>query len=614
MPGISVSKICVPFGGGGINWSSYWETRKPSDLIVTGMRDTEIDFSWTDNSAGDCSFKVYKSTDGVNFSADGTTVAGDTTYTATGLTAGTLYYFYVVGVKSSNESDPTDTYDTRFKITVDTTKAGSANDTFILGTSYNGTFNYYIDWGDGGTESHVTVNTPQTHVYTVSGTYQVKIRGTFPWLYMLNGDYAKITSIDNWGNIKWGTLSRKAFNSCSNMIGTFIDVPNLSAAQDLSNFLSGCSSFNSEINWSIPSATNLSSFLRDDVKLNKPITLTNAGNVKTLLRFLSGCSLFNSTVTIDDTGSVTDMTYMFAEDTAFDQSVEFSYESLTDATGMFNNVTLSVANYEAIINFMDGQDVRDSVTFGGGNSYINYNSDAATVRSHLIDTHSWTFVDNGTTFDKGKVIFTFDDGYSTLYSAAYSIFETEGIKGTFYLTSDWMGTSGKMTWANAQTMAAAGHDMQCHTKDHANFSTLSDAQILDELTGCEDAFVANSLSSPVHTAYPQGNCSAAQALVVATKRSSGRGISEAYFTTGTNKYFIPSYAIDTGSVPGGAAVAKAKRIIDEVALSHRAATFYAHQIDVAGYLTSAQLTEIVQYAKSANVDILTISQIYALMD
>ncbi len=25
MPGISVSKICVPFGGGGINWSSYWK-------------------------------------------------------------------------------------------------------------------------------------------------------------------------------------------------------------------------------------------------------------------------------------------------------------------------------------------------------------------------------------------------------------------------------------------------------------------------------------------------------------------------------------------------------------------------------------------------------------
>ena len=28
MPGISVSKICVPFGGGGINWSSYWTTQR----------------------------------------------------------------------------------------------------------------------------------------------------------------------------------------------------------------------------------------------------------------------------------------------------------------------------------------------------------------------------------------------------------------------------------------------------------------------------------------------------------------------------------------------------------------------------------------------------------
>ena len=28
MPGISVSKICVPFGGGGIDWSSYWAKLK----------------------------------------------------------------------------------------------------------------------------------------------------------------------------------------------------------------------------------------------------------------------------------------------------------------------------------------------------------------------------------------------------------------------------------------------------------------------------------------------------------------------------------------------------------------------------------------------------------
>lgn len=38
MPGISVSKICVPFGGGGINWSSYWTTRHPElDTYLTGL-------------------------------------------------------------------------------------------------------------------------------------------------------------------------------------------------------------------------------------------------------------------------------------------------------------------------------------------------------------------------------------------------------------------------------------------------------------------------------------------------------------------------------------------------------------------------------------------------
>ena len=43
MPGISVSKICVPFGGGGINWSSYWatlisatvENSAPTNVVLT---------------------------------------------------------------------------------------------------------------------------------------------------------------------------------------------------------------------------------------------------------------------------------------------------------------------------------------------------------------------------------------------------------------------------------------------------------------------------------------------------------------------------------------------------------------------------------------------------
>ena len=47
MPGISVSKICVPFGGGGIDWSSYWTNRHPElatyiDGLTTPLSTAQI--------------------------------------------------------------------------------------------------------------------------------------------------------------------------------------------------------------------------------------------------------------------------------------------------------------------------------------------------------------------------------------------------------------------------------------------------------------------------------------------------------------------------------------------------------------------------------------------
>ena len=138
MPGIGIGISPSLRRGGGQSWSSYWKAKKPSNLIVVAKRSTEIDFSWTDNSLGTVGFKIYRSTNGTTYTNIATNDAGDTTYTATGLTAGALYYFYVVGVKDAHESDPTNIYDTRFKLTVNTANAGSATDTFILPTTGSG--------------------------------------------------------------------------------------------------------------------------------------------------------------------------------------------------------------------------------------------------------------------------------------------------------------------------------------------------------------------------------------------------------------------------------------------------------------------------------------------
>ncbi len=366
---------------------------------MTGMRDTEIDFSWTDNSAGDCSFAIYRSTDGVNYSSVGTTVAGDTTYTATGLTAGNLYYFYVVGVKSGNESDPTNIYDTRFKITVDTTKAGSAADTFVLPNYSSGTYDYYVDWGDGGAEEHITTAGDHSHTYAASGSYQVKIRGTMPQIYFNNGgDKAKLTTIDNWGNIAWSSMYA-AFYGCSNMTGNYTDAPNLFAVTNMSYMFRDCSSFNQSVsNFNTAKVTNMSYMFR-------------------------GCSSFNQSVSNFNTAKVTNMYAMFRDCSSFNQSVSnFNTAEVTNMGNMFRGCDINAAgtttNYDATLVAWAAQDAPNSLNFHGGTSKYgeglveNGTTDGAAANKLIQSGQNFL-----TTVAVGDVVYNTTDGTYALVTA-----------------------------------------------------------------------------------------------------------------------------------------------------------------------------------------------------
>ena len=421
MPIISPTAISPHrIGKSGINWSSYWATRKPSDLIVTGMRDTEIDFSWTDNSAGDCTFKIYKSTDGVTYAADGTTVTGDTTYTATGLTAGTLYYFYVVGVKSGNESDPTNIYDTRFKITVDTTKAGSAADTFVLPNYTSGTYDYYVDWGEGGAEEHITTAGNHSHTYAASGTYKIMIRGTMPQIYFISGeDKAKLIFIDNWGNIKWDSF-QNAFYGCINMNGRWVDCPNLTGVTilrsmffncpifnySLYNFITSsikhfetmfrlCTSFKQSLaSFLIASAITLNDILHQ-ANINETGTTTNydetliswaAQNPPNSLSFNGGYSKYGEGLV--DSGTT--------DGVAANKLIQSGQNFLTTVT-VGDVVYNTTDGTYALVTAIDS-DTQLSISadiMASGEVYRIQHSDAAKARAKLILTDLWTITDGG---------------------------------------------------------------------------------------------------------------------------------------------------------------------------------------------------------------------------
>ncbi len=84
----------------------------PSSLTTKAASASEIDLTWTDNSTNETGFKVERSTDGTNFTQIATPSANATTYSDTGLTANTKYYYRIKAANSAGDSVPSNTSST----------------------------------------------------------------------------------------------------------------------------------------------------------------------------------------------------------------------------------------------------------------------------------------------------------------------------------------------------------------------------------------------------------------------------------------------------------------------------------------------------------------------
>jgi hypothetical protein len=84
---------------------------------------------------------------------------------------------------------------------------------------------------------------------------------------------------------------------------------------------------------------------------------------------------------------------MFLGATSFNQDISaWDITALTNAADMFDGVTLSIENYDALLIGWNAQDLWPGVTFDGGNS--QYCAGAA-ARAKMINTDGWTITDGG---------------------------------------------------------------------------------------------------------------------------------------------------------------------------------------------------------------------------
>src|SRR5206468_2027350 len=76
----------------------------PSGLTAAAASATRVNLSWADNSTTETGFKIYKSTDGVNFTLLATVGAGVTSYNWTGASPITTYSFRVAATNAAGDS------------------------------------------------------------------------------------------------------------------------------------------------------------------------------------------------------------------------------------------------------------------------------------------------------------------------------------------------------------------------------------------------------------------------------------------------------------------------------------------------------------------------------
>lgn len=79
------------------------------------------------------------------------------------------------------------------------------------------------------------------------------------------------------------------------------------------------------------------------------------------------------------------------------------------------------------------------------------------------------------------IVLTFDDGWASDWRIAVPILQRLGWRAELFVTVNWIGRPGFMTWEEVREAAAAGMGIQSHSLSHADLDRISGVQLRSEL-------------------------------------------------------------------------------------------------------------------------------------
>lgn len=108
-------------------------------------------------------------------------------------------------------------------------------------------------------------------------------------------------------------------------------------------------------------------------------------------------------------------------------------------------------------------------------------------------------------FDQPLITVTFDDGWESVYTTALPLFQKYGIPTTQYVLSGVSDDERYLSVAQIKNLQKLGHDIGCHTVDHADLVTVNDDQLKHELKDCKTTMEEELGTKVVDFASPYGS-------------------------------------------------------------------------------------------------------------
>lgn len=215
----------------------------------------------------------------------------------------------------------------------------------------------------------------------------------------------------------------------------------------------------------------------------------------------------------------------------------------------------------------------------------------AAVKTNAVNIFSRTL--------QSVVTFSFDDGHDSVLTLGKPVFDAHGVAATAFIVTDWIGTEGKLTVPNLNTLFSAGWEIASHTKTHADLTTITPAELTVELAISQS--VLRGFGFTCRTlAYPYGSTNATVRNAVKQYYELAR---RAWGWGGVDWQTLPLTSFRLSAIGlDGLSLVDAKAYVDAAVGTNIMLNFFGHQVNAA---MVTLLDDLITYIESKNILIVT---------